>query len=216
MTENLPENLPENPRAPSRNRGWAYALVGAGLVIVVAALVLVLISRDDAAHDVATLDSTTRPTATAIPPLFPTATAVPPTQRPTQPAASPTTEATASPTAFAVVWLDITVTHPDTAAVAYTVSCNGTETTTCQALARPGVRDRLLYGAPTNQICTEIYGGPDVATIVGTYNGMAIHAVVDRVNGCAIDDWDRLLAGILRPARGVAPPPTPIGLAGFV
>ena len=118
---------------------------------------------------------------------------------------------------YPVATLDITITHPEADDVNYTISCLGdtatvlgdvpvSEQQACTALADDGVRDRLVNGIPSDQICTEIYGGPDIATIVGTHNGDAVNTSVDRSNGCGIDDWDRLLAGILPPALGFVEP----------
>jgi len=100
--------------------------------------------------------------------------------------------------------------QPDgTAAVSYRLACLGdTATLTgdtapssadsmCLALNDDPVRTRLLAGAPTDQLCTEIYGGPQVATITGTLDGEPVATSVDRANGCGIDDWDRLLSVFL-------------------
>ncbi len=113
--------------------------------------------------------------------------------------------------------LDITVTHPETDDVSYSISCLGDTATitggptvdgeqACGALAEEDVRTRLIEGAPVDQVCTEIYGGPDLATIDGTLDGEPVSTTVDRSNGCAIDDWDRLLADILPSAIGVIEP----------
>ena len=118
---------------------------------------------------------------------------------------------------YRVATLDITITHPEADDVNYTISCLGdtatvlgdvpiSEEQACTALADDDVRTRLINGAPGDQICTEIYGGPDVAAIVGTHDGDAVNTTVDRSNGCGVDDWDRLLAGILPPALGIVEP----------
>jgi len=113
--------------------------------------------------------------------------------------------------------LDIVITHPDADDVSYTISCLGDTATitadvglndfaACQQLADDAVRDRLLNGAPKNQVCTEQYGGPDVATITGTYDGVdgpKINTTIDRSNGCGIDEWDSLLSRVL---------PNPLGM----
>lgn len=108
--------------------------------------------------------------------------------------------------------LDITVEHPDTETLAYTVSCGGDDASVegadldpdeaCEVLANPEAVSRLVEGPPQNRICTEIYGGPDVATINGTMDGQAVGTTVDRTNGCGISEWDDLLAGLLPPALG--------------
>lgn len=116
-----------------------------------------------------------------------------------------------------LVTVDITITHPDTSDVTYTISCLGDTATVigevgisdfdaCTQLGDDAVRIRLLDGAPSDQVCTEIYGGPDVATIVGTYDGVdgpAINTTIDRSNGCGIDEWDTLLSDVLPDALGV-------------
>ncbi|WP_395153543.1 hypothetical protein [Ilumatobacter sp.] len=115
---------------------------------------------------------------------------------------------------YPVATLDITVTHPDTGDISYTISCLGDTATllgdvplsaesACTALANADVRTRLIDGAPAEQICTKIYGGPDIATIVGTYDSDRVNTTVDRSNGCGIDDWERLFGGILPPATGI-------------
>lgn len=118
---------------------------------------------------------------------------------------------------YPVATLDITVTHPETGDLSYTISCLGDTATlvgdapisaeqACTALADADVRTRLINGAPADQVCTEIYGGPDLATIVSTYNGDTVNTTVERSNGCGIDDWDRLLIDILPPATGITEP----------
>jgi hypothetical protein len=115
---------------------------------------------------------------------------------------------------YPVATLDITITHPDTGDLSYTISCLGDTATllgdaaisaeqACTALAGADVSARLIDGAPADQICTEIYGGPDLATIVGTHDGDTVNTTVDRSNGCGIDDWERLLVEILPPATGI-------------
>jgi len=96
-----------------------------------------------------------------------------------------------------------------TGTVSYRLACLG-DTATLTGDAAPGpadsmclalnddpVRTRLLVGAPTDQLCTEIYGGPQLATITGTLDGEPVATSVDRANGCGIDDWDRLLSVFL-------------------
>jgi hypothetical protein len=122
---------------------------------------------------------------------------------------------------YPVATLDINVTYPEpddiTYDITYTITCLGDTATllgdvplsadqACTALADASVRTRLIGGAPADQVCTEIYGGPDIATIVGTHDGDTVNTTVDRSNGCGIDDWDRLLDGILPPATGVTEP----------
>ena len=118
---------------------------------------------------------------------------------------------------YPVATLDVTITHPDAPDISYTVSCLGDTATVigpvdvderlaCTALAADAVKDRLVNGAPLDQICTEIYGGPEVAHIVGTYDGVPVDTQIDRTNGCGIDDWDQLLAGILPHALGIVDP----------
>lgn len=116
-----------------------------------------------------------------------------------------------------LVTADITITHPDADDVVYSIACLGdtatvigdvgiSEFSACSQLGEDAVRTRLLDGAPSDQVCTEIYGGPDVATIVGTYDGVdgpAIDTTIDRTNGCGIDEWDRLLSDVLPNALGV-------------
>lgn len=119
---------------------------------------------------------------------------------------------------YPVAMLDITVTHPETDDVSYSISCLGDTATitggatvdgeqACGALSEQDVRIRLIDGAPVDQVCTEIYGGPDVATIDGTLDGEPVSTTVDRSNGCGIDDWDRLLVDVLPSAIGVIDPP---------
>jgi len=67
----------------------------------------------------------------------------------------------------------------------------------CLAVDGPDVRSLLVFGAPTDRICTEIYGGPDVAVFTGTLDGDAVDFTADRVNGCAIFEWDNTLTGLL-------------------
>jgi len=115
---------------------------------------------------------------------------------------------------YPVATLDITVTHPDTGDISYTIACLGDTATllgdvplsaesACTALADADVRTRLIDGAPVDQVCTEIYGGPDIATIVGTYDSNTVNTTVDRGNGCGIDDWGRLFGGVLPRATGI-------------
>lgn len=118
---------------------------------------------------------------------------------------------------YPVARIDIAVTHPEADDVSYTISCLGDTATitgdptvdaekACGALAEDEVRTRIVDGAPTDQVCTEIYGGPDLATIDGTFDGEPVSTTVDRTNGCGIDDWDRLLVDILPPAIGISDP----------
>ena len=115
---------------------------------------------------------------------------------------------------LAVGTLEITIEHPNTGTITYFIGCQGDTATlqgdvaidanaACAALARTDVLDRLVHGAPADQICTEIYGGPDTARLVGEIDGQTIDATIDRANGCGIDEWDRLLAAVLPPALGV-------------
>ena len=151
-------------------------------------------------------EPTASPTAPPVAASQPTATVIP-TAVPTS-STSPTP--TAKPEPYPVVGLDITITHPELEVVAYKIECAADEVTAiCKTLMADSVRVRLVSGAPSARVCTEIYGGPDLAHIVGTYDGITVDTTVDRANGCGIDDWDRVLAGVLRPARGIAPPPTP-------
>ncbi len=111
--------------------------------------------------------------------------------------------------------LDITVTPPSRDPITYTIACLGDTftitpqvegldaVTACIRLSETEVIDRLVSGAPQDQICTEIYGGEDVATITGTIDDLTVDTAVDRTNGCGINDWDMLLAGILPRAVGV-------------
>ncbi len=114
---------------------------------------------------------------------------------------------------LAVGTLEVTIEHPDTATVTYTIGCQGDTATlqgdvsidanaACAALARAEVLTRLVDGPPPDQVCTEIYGGPDTARLVGEIDGRTIDATVDRANGCGIDDWDRLLVAVLPPPTG--------------
>jgi hypothetical protein len=110
--------------------------------------------------------------------------------------------------------IEVTVTHPDAEDLSYTIGCMGdtfpvtpevegvSGEEACQLLADEAVIDRLVNGAPADQVCTEIYGGPDVAEITGEIDGQTIDATITREDGCAIDDWDSL-AGLLPPALGV-------------
>ena len=114
---------------------------------------------------------------------------------------------------LAVGTLEITVDHPDTGTVTYTIGCQGDTATlqgavpvdanaACAALARDEVLTWLVDGPPADQVCTEIHGGPDTARLVGEIDGRTIDATVDRANGCGIDDWDRLLVNVLPPPAG--------------
>lgn len=113
---------------------------------------------------------------------------------------------------------DLTIRHQAPQAdvdVTYTLSCSsdGAEIggddvgvdapAACEALTDPAVVDRLVEGAPQDQICTEQFGGEDVATVAGTIETATVDAAIDRANGCGISDWDDLLAPILPPAVGV-------------
>lgn len=116
---------------------------------------------------------------------------------------------------IAIGTIDITIEHPDADTVSYTIGCTGDAfpvtpeiegvdgAAACEQLADPDVLDRLVNGAPQDQVCTEIYGGPDVATITGEINGQTIDTTIDRTNGCGIDEWDTLLSEVLPPALGV-------------
>lgn len=113
--------------------------------------------------------------------------------------------------------VDIMITHPDAEDVLYTISCLGDTATivgdveldefrACEQLGEDAVRERLLNGAPSDRVCTEIHGGPDVATITGNYDGVGgpeVNTMIDRSNGCAIDEWDSLLSQVLPGALGV-------------
>ena len=113
--------------------------------------------------------------------------------------------------------VDIKITHPDAADIIYTISCLGDTATivgdvdldefsACEQLGEELVRERLLNGAPSDRVCTEIYGGPDVATIAGNYDGVGgpeVNTTIDRSNGCGIDEWDSLLSKVLPGALGV-------------
>lgn len=117
-----------------------------------------------------------------------------------------------------IVTLDITITHPEVDNISYSISCLGdtatitgaaqglNDFTACERLGDSAVRERLVNGAPADQACTEQYGGPDIAKIVGSYDGVEgepVDTTIDRANGCGIDDWDRLLAGVLPQALGI-------------
>ena len=116
---------------------------------------------------------------------------------------------------YPVGTLEITITHPDSEPVTYTISCLGdtatitpavdglNEQAACTALTRDAARSLLIDGPPDDRVCTEIYGGPDEATITGTLDEQPIDVVITRNNGCGIDDWDSVLADILPPALGV-------------
>lgn len=116
---------------------------------------------------------------------------------------------------YPVGTLEITVTHPDSDPLTYTISCLGDtatitpavdgldEQTACTALTSDPARSLLFDGPPSDRICTEIYGGPDEAAITGTLDDQAVDVVIARNNGCGIEDWDSTLAGILPAARGV-------------
>lgn len=119
---------------------------------------------------------------------------------------------------FPVADLTIRFTNPDADVdLTYRVSCLGdTATVTgddvavsperaCETLADPEAVDRLVNGAPPDQICTEQYGGADIAQITGTIDEQSVDTTVDRTNGCGIFDWDMLLAGLL---------PSPVGATG--
>ena len=111
--------------------------------------------------------------------------------------------------------LEVTITHPDAEAVAYTISCLGDtatitpqvdeldEQTACTALNDDSVRSLLFDGPASDRVCTEIYGGPDEAAITGTLDDQPVDVVITRNDGCGIDDWDSMLAGVLPAALGV-------------
>lgn len=117
---------------------------------------------------------------------------------------------------YPIATLVVTVTHPDTDPVAYTISCLGDtaslappidglrDQAACQALADPDVQTLLIDGPPDDRICTEIYGGPDKASIVGTIDDQPVDTIITRENGCGIDDWDAVLADILPTAVGAS------------
>ena len=90
----------------------------------------------------------------------------------------------------------------DTATLIGTVE-GVTDQRACAALADPAVQERLIAGAPADQVCTEQYGGDDTAVITGRIDDQPVDTTVDRANGCGIDDWDRLLPAILPPPMGV-------------
>ncbi len=106
--------------------------------------------------------------------------------------------------------------HPTAGPVTYTIDCFGDTFTitpavddldagaACAQIGNPEVLDRLVKGAPADRVCTEIYGGEDLARVTGTLDDAVIDTTFDRTNGCGIDDWDRLMAGVLPPAAGVA------------
>ncbi len=116
---------------------------------------------------------------------------------------------------YPVATLDITVSHPAVQPLSYTISCQGDTATVvadlavdvvateaCLDLNDDKIVTRLVEGAPSDQVCTEIYGGPDLAAIVGTIDGVAVDTTIDRANGCGIADWD-MLGRILPTALGV-------------
>lgn len=114
---------------------------------------------------------------------------------------------------YPIATLKITLSHPDIEPISYTVSCLGDTATVigdvavadqiaCLKLADAETKTRLV-NPPTDRICTEQYGGPDEASVRGTFDGSSVNTVIDRTNGCGIDDWDRLMAGVLPPAIGV-------------
>jgi hypothetical protein len=74
----------------------------------------------------------------------------------------------------------------------------------CQRLDDPETRTRLVEGPPEDQLCTQEYGGPQVARISGVLGDDTVEAVVTRLDGCEIDDWDRLLDGVLPDTIGAA------------
>jgi hypothetical protein len=125
------------------------------------------------------------------------------------------TSTTGEPGPYPVADLSVTVTHPDRDDISYRITCLGDTATVepptdgvdaptaCTILATQEAADRLILGAPVDQVCTEQYGGPDEATITGTLDEEPVDTVIDRANGCGIDDWDRKLAGVLPPALGV-------------
>lgn len=115
---------------------------------------------------------------------------------------------------YPIADLEVVVEHPDHDPITYQISCLGDTATitgdveldadaACLALADGDVRQRLVEGAPADQICTEQYGGPDTATITGTLDEAEVNTVIDRANGCGINDWDELLVDLLPPAVGV-------------
>lgn len=158
-----------------------------------------------------TPSTTPAPTSTMTPTVEPDPTAIP------SPAPNPTATVSAGDR-HAVADLEIAVGHPEAATVTYRILCLGDAarvegqdridgSVACTRLTDLQVRSRLVNGAPADQICTEIYGGPDTATITGIHESTTVNTVIDRSNGCGINDWDRLLAGVLPPALGVTPPP---------
>ena len=117
---------------------------------------------------------------------------------------------------YPIADLTVTYEHPDAGTVEYQIVCLGdtatligaadgvTDQGACTRLADGAVQQRLVDGPPTDQACTEQYGGPDVARVVGTLDDQPVDTTFDRANGCGIDDWDRLMAGVL---------PTPVGIS---
>lgn len=116
---------------------------------------------------------------------------------------------------FPVAVVAVLVEHPQADTVAYSIVCSGDTASVegsdlinaeeaCLKLGDPAVQVRLFDGPPAGQVCTEIYGGPDVATLIGTIDNFEFSAEITRTNGCGIAEWDRLLAGVLPPALGVA------------
>lgn len=115
---------------------------------------------------------------------------------------------------YPIATLEFTITHPDTDTVTYTVSCLGDTATVigndsideraaCLQLANDETKARLVEGEPSQRTCTEIYGGPDEAIVAGSFDGAVVNTTINRNNGCGIDDWDRLLTGVLPTALGV-------------
>ena len=116
---------------------------------------------------------------------------------------------------YPIADLTVTYEHPDAGTVEYQIVCLGdtatliggadgvTDQGACTRLADGAVQQRLVAGAPADQICTEQYGGPDIARVVGTIDDQPVDTTFDRANGCGIDDWDRLMAGVLANPLGI-------------
>ena len=114
--------------------------------------------------------------------------------------------------AYAIADLTVEVTHPDRETITYRLSCLGDTVTVderqagvsaeaaCSRLTDPQAVSLLVDGPDPRRVCPQVYGGPDEARVTGTLDGDAVDVVLDRSDGCAIDDWDRILAGVLPPA----------------
>jgi hypothetical protein len=112
---------------------------------------------------------------------------------------------------YAVADLTVEVVHPDREPLTYRLTCAGDTATiddatvgveaevACRRLTEAPAVALLVDGPDPDRYCAQVYGGPDEAHVTGTLDGRPVDRRLDRTDGCAIDDWDRVLGGVLPP-----------------